>query len=226
VTGTAAIQTITPPPAFSGPIFLVARDGFSFTTGGNIANSISVPANSLVTLVYTPQFSLWWVTSVTVADGSITTAKLADGAVTTGKLAPGAATVMTSTVDNTSQNIVPYDTVVTVASETVTIDAVTDQVHVTGRLNATASNIQSTDSGMAFLYRDAVLLDTAPIELTLSTTTTVGGSASAAFSYFDTGISGAHTYSCQMSIHNGSGNATFGIVKDSCALIIVDMRAQ
>lgn len=227
VTGTATVTRIVPPPGFSGPIFLVATDGFTLSSaGGNIANTNAVPVDALATLVYFPPFQLWYVTSVSIPDGSITTSKLASGAVTTPKLAAGAATEMTSTIDNTSQNITPYDSPVTVVSETVTIDAATDQVHITGRINATASNIQSADAGQAFLYRDAVLLDTAPLELTLSTTTVVGGHASAAFSFFDTGVSGPHTYSIKLQIHNGSGNGTYAVTKDSAALIIQDLKAQ
>lgn len=219
ITGSAAISNILPPMNFNGFLALIAQTGFTLTTGGNIAQANGVPANALALLIYFPPTGIWYTIAVSVPDGSITTAKLA----------PGAASEMATTVDNTSQNIAPYDTPVTVVSETVTINATTDQVHVTGRINTTSSNVQGTnggDGGSAFLYRDAVLLDTAPIKLTLSTAAVIGGQSSTAFSYFDSGVVGAHVYSIKLQIHNGSLNTTFALNKDSAALIVMDMRAQ
>lgn len=52
VTGTAAIDTIVAPPGFTGPLFLIADDGFSFTTGGNISTAGTVAAGTEAMLIY------------------------------------------------------------------------------------------------------------------------------------------------------------------------------
>lgn len=60
VTGTAAITTITPPPGFSGPIWLIADGTWTLATGGNIAAAVTAVDRLAVQLVYDPQTSLWY----------------------------------------------------------------------------------------------------------------------------------------------------------------------
>ena len=221
VTGTATVSTILIPPGFNGALYLISKDGFSSTTGGNIAQALTFPASALVTLVYVPQKSLFYVTDVSIPDGSITTAKLAAGAATEG----------TPVIDATIQPVTPYDSFVTVASNTVTINAASDFVHLTGRVSCTVTNAQSTDQGNAQIVRDGVtVLDQTAIVLTLSTATVVGGTAAAAFSIDDNSTlgltAGAHTYTVQLLAHNGSGNGTFSMIKNSCWLLVVDHKAQ
>lgn len=215
VTGTASIQTITPPPGFSGPIFLLSRDGFSFITGGNIANAVAVPSNALATLVYTPQLDLWWVTDVAIADGSITTAKLA----------PGAASANGSVTDNTVQVIGTSDT--GVASFSVNVNAITDFVMLHGRTIFSVTNYDTTTAPniVTKLWRGpvttGVLVDSVTGNLTASSGSTLDGSAAAPFNFFDTGISGPTTYNLSISCAAGP---TF--TKTSTVAWCTDLRAQ
>lgn len=52
VTGTATIQTITVPVGFTGPLFLLSDNGFSLTTGGNIATAATVGIGTEAMLVF------------------------------------------------------------------------------------------------------------------------------------------------------------------------------
>lgn len=55
VTGVAAISTINVPTGFTGGgLTLASRDGFSVTTGGNIALAQNVPANHAIMLSFLP----------------------------------------------------------------------------------------------------------------------------------------------------------------------------
>lgn len=61
VTGAAAISTINPPSNFGGGLLvLAARDGFSVTTGGNIALAQAIPANHAIFLSYLPTINRWF----------------------------------------------------------------------------------------------------------------------------------------------------------------------
>lgn len=48
VTGTAAVSNIALPPNFTGDVTLIADDGFSTVTGGNIAAAVSAPAGRAI----------------------------------------------------------------------------------------------------------------------------------------------------------------------------------
>lgn len=61
VTGGAAISTINPPSNFGGGLLvLAARDGFSVTTGGNIAIAQNVPLGHAIFLSYLPTINRWY----------------------------------------------------------------------------------------------------------------------------------------------------------------------
>ncbi len=62
VTGTAAISRIGTPPRYAGgPLVLIAADGFSLATGGNIASAAAVTAGTAVVLNYHSRNKLWYV---------------------------------------------------------------------------------------------------------------------------------------------------------------------
>jgi hypothetical protein len=230
VTGTGTIQTILIPPGYNGTLYLISRDGFSTTVGGNIAQTIAAPPTSLVTLVYAPQEGLFYITSISVPNGSIGTAQLAPGAVTTPILASGAASEGTPVIDNTVQNIAPYNSYITIATITVSIASSQDFVHITGRSVGNFANCQSGDGVTVKVFRDSTMLDSVAASLTLSTSTVVGGVLGAAFSLDDNSTlgltSGSHTYTIQMASMNGSANGTFAVQKTSCWVIIIDLKAQ
>lgn len=62
VTGTAAIATINVPPTipFAGQLVLISIDGFSLTTGGNIAHTKTVTQNMAVWLIWSQVDQLWF----------------------------------------------------------------------------------------------------------------------------------------------------------------------
>jgi hypothetical protein len=250
VTGTAAIETITPPAKFNGFKELYAANGFSLVTGGNIATAITVPAGEVVLLSYFPPTQLWGVvaafftgtlpdnsvgpaqlqanavTTPALAASAVTTAKIAANAVTTPLLASGAATEGTSFTDNTTDNITPYGTPVTIISGTVTVNAATDFVSGSVTIDGTSANIQSDDQLAYTILRGATSIATGTLKLTLSTSTIVGGVWASTIAFEDSGISGSQTYSVQLTTTNGSGNTTFAVSKTAASLQIVDHKAQ
>jgi hypothetical protein len=55
VRGGDSLATITPPRGFTGPFFLVARNSFALTSGGNLmlpAGSVALQADQVVAMVY------------------------------------------------------------------------------------------------------------------------------------------------------------------------------
>lgn len=67
ITGTTAIQTITPPhPYFNGPIYLLNTDSSVGTIGtsGNVAVGVTLTRYHLFTLVYDPAVSKWYPSTV------------------------------------------------------------------------------------------------------------------------------------------------------------------
>lgn len=52
VSGTSAISTIHAPSGFTGPLFLIPLDAWTFATGGNIALSGTATAGRLLIMVY------------------------------------------------------------------------------------------------------------------------------------------------------------------------------
>lgn len=58
VSGTAAVDTINVPAAFSGPLFLIPDDAWTFVTGGNIGKAATAIPGQAMTVVY--DFNLWW----------------------------------------------------------------------------------------------------------------------------------------------------------------------
>ena len=61
VTGTATIDTISVPSDFGGILTLLSVDGFSLTTGGNIAASKILGVGEAVDLYFNILDSLWYV---------------------------------------------------------------------------------------------------------------------------------------------------------------------
>lgn len=65
VTGTVAIDNITPMPTASGQqtgaFYAIAKDGFSTTTAGNISQAVSVPAGHMAVFAYDPALQKWGV---------------------------------------------------------------------------------------------------------------------------------------------------------------------
>jgi len=65
ISGTAAIDNITPMPTASGqqsgPFYAIARDGFSTTTGGNISQAISVAPGHMAIFAYDLALQKWGV---------------------------------------------------------------------------------------------------------------------------------------------------------------------
>lgn len=62
VTGSVNVQTINIPTQsnFAGLLVLIAKDGFSTITGGNISLAVSIPANHCVILTYDPALTTWY----------------------------------------------------------------------------------------------------------------------------------------------------------------------
>ena len=52
VTGSTPISYVTLPEGFTGDVTLIADDGFSTLTGGNIATAVSAPAGKALRLTY------------------------------------------------------------------------------------------------------------------------------------------------------------------------------
>jgi len=61
VTGTTTVSTIQQPQGQSavGPLVLIAKDGFSINTGGNVLNSLTVAAGHSAWLSYHPDLQKW-----------------------------------------------------------------------------------------------------------------------------------------------------------------------
>lgn len=61
VTGTTTISTIQQPAGQSatGPLVLIAKDGFSIDTAGNVTNALTVPAGHSAWLAYHPVLGTW-----------------------------------------------------------------------------------------------------------------------------------------------------------------------
>lgn len=260
VTGTNAIDTVTPPKGFNGFKALYSRDGFSLTAAGNIATAISVPAGEAVLLMYFPPTLTWGViasffagtlpansvgtsqlqnSAVTtakianqavgtsqLANAAVGTTQLANAAVTTAILAAGAATEGATFTDNSSQNISPYLSAVSVISGAVTVNATTDFVTGQVTLGGNSSNIQSNDQLDYVVTRGATTIASGTLKLTLSTTTVVGGTWSSTLTFEDSGVSGSQTYAIKLTTTNGSGNGTYAVTKTAASMQIVDHRAQ
>lgn len=60
VTGTTDVDTIVAPVGFSGPIWLIADDGFAFTSADNIAGAGTVTLGFCRVFVYDPNTELWY----------------------------------------------------------------------------------------------------------------------------------------------------------------------
>lgn len=60
VTGAAAIDTITPPQGFSGPIWLIPAGTWTLTTAGNIALGATAVVNRTLCVVFNPRTQLWY----------------------------------------------------------------------------------------------------------------------------------------------------------------------
>lgn len=60
VIGTAVVSTIQTSPDFSGQVHLIAQDGFSTDTAGNINAAITVPAGASLLLDYNPVTQKWY----------------------------------------------------------------------------------------------------------------------------------------------------------------------
>lgn len=60
VAGNSTINTINPATGFSGQVALIAQDGFSLGTSGNIAQPKTVQPNQVVTLQYHPVEQQWY----------------------------------------------------------------------------------------------------------------------------------------------------------------------
>ena len=52
VSGTGTIKTLTAPPGFTGPIWLIADDNWSLVTGGNIGHAAQAEAGKAMTVIY------------------------------------------------------------------------------------------------------------------------------------------------------------------------------
>ncbi len=204
VTGVATIATINVPLGFNGQLALVSKDGFATSAAGNIANAINAPANALVTLVWVPSQSKWYVTAVSVPT-------IPDGSITTAKLAPGAASASSTLLDNTAVSIGASDTQVGTAS--IIVAATSDVVQIVGLVTVTA--------GGAAVVTAKVWRGTVPTGTVLSSNNfaVFSGPSTYPFTFFDSGLSGAQSYSVSLS----SGSA---VTKTTCALVVTDFRAQ
>lgn len=60
ITGTATVNTITPSPGHSGPVFLVSDDGFSVGTGGNIGMAKTYSAGQMAHLAFDDVKQMWY----------------------------------------------------------------------------------------------------------------------------------------------------------------------
>jgi hypothetical protein len=98
VTGTGVISTINLPyPGFTGPIYLIADDGFQFDTSGNIAVVGNKLAQSVTVLLYDQATSKWY----PINPGSFTPPVLVITAPTTGPLG-GLSSTITATATATA----------------------------------------------------------------------------------------------------------------------------
>ena len=215
ITGTATVSTINIPPGFNGALYLISRDGFSTATGGNIAQAATYPPTALVALVYVPQEVLFYVTAVSIPNGSVTTANLA----------PGAASISATVIDNTSQSIGTSDTQVGTVS--ITIDATSDLVQFIGFVTSNITNYGATGSVAltSKLWRGTVAsgtaIDNETSYLNSTTSSTLSGQAAASFTFYDTGISGAQSYSVSLAMAAGPT-----LTKTRCVIVVTDFKAQ
>jgi hypothetical protein len=69
VTGTGAVDTLTPPDtSFAGALYLIGDGTWTLTTAGNVAIACTGKANIAVGLVYNPVKGKWYPISDAVAD--------------------------------------------------------------------------------------------------------------------------------------------------------------
>ena len=233
VTGTNTVSQINIPPGFNGPLYLISHDGFSVTTGDNIAQAAAVPATSLLVLVYVPQTALFYITAISIPANSITTAMLQNGAVTgakiaastitagniaaltitTGLLAADAITANGSIVNNSPTSITTSD--VALGTFTVNVNDPSDVILISGSISTTASNYAATGSitVTSKLWRNATivggnvtagtLLNSWPGFLNASTTPTLAGEGAGSPNWNDTGVSGSNSYTFSMTTQAG-----------------------